>query len=98
MKIEATARRDALSLLQETPILESYSLADLKLVYRILHGQLTRHTDLLDSVLFEDLQRHLQRHAQTAGVDVTDHGAWDAWLGNEPVSCAVRMEKRSTLN
>lgn len=78
--------------------LENYPLTEWKLVYRILHGQLTRHTELLDAVFFEDLQRHLQRQAQAEGVDVTDHGAWDAWLGNEAVSCAVRMEKRATLN
>ena len=40
----------------------------------------------------------LQRKAQADGVDVTDHGAWDAWLGNEAVSCAVRVEKRTFLN
>jgi hypothetical protein len=77
---------------------ESYPLDDLKLIYRVLHRHIAQHTELLDSGFFEDLQRHLHRAAQVDGVDVSDHGAWDAWLGNEPVSCAVRVEKRTLLN
>jgi hypothetical protein len=77
---------------------EKYGLEELKLVYRILHRNLARNTDLLDSRFFEDLQRYLHQQAGAQGVDVADHGAWDAWLGNVPVSCAVRMEGRTTLN
>jgi hypothetical protein len=77
---------------------ENYPLEELKLIYRVLHRHLAQHTELLDARFFDDLQRHLQRRAQADGVDVTDHGAWDAWLGNEPVSCAVRVEKRTFLN
>ncbi len=78
--------------------MEKYGLEELKLVYRVLHQNLSRNTDLLDSRFFEDLQRYLHRQAGAQGVDVADHGAWDAWLGNTPVSCAVRMEGRTTLN
>jgi hypothetical protein len=77
---------------------ENYPLKELKLVYRVLHRHLAQHTELLDARFFDDLQRYLQRKAQADGVDVTDHGAWDAWLGNEAVSCAVRVEKRTFLN
>jgi hypothetical protein len=77
---------------------ENYPLVELKLVYRVLHRHLAQHTELLDARFFDDLQRHLQRKAQADGVDVTDHGAWDAWLGNEAVGCAVRVEKRTFLN
>jgi hypothetical protein len=77
---------------------ESYPLDELKLIYRVLHRHVAQHLELLDARFFDDLQRHLQRQAQAAGVDVADHGAWDAWLGNEAVSCAVRVEKRSSLN
>jgi hypothetical protein len=77
---------------------ENYPLKELKLIYRVLHRHLAQHTELLDARFFDDLQRYLQRKAQADGVDVTDHGAWDAWLGNEAVSCAVRVEKRSFLN
>jgi hypothetical protein len=77
---------------------ENYPLEELKLIYRVLHRHLAQHTELLDARFFDDLQRHLQRKAQQEGVDVADHGAWDAWLGNAPVNCAVRMEKRSFLN
>jgi hypothetical protein len=77
---------------------ESYPLDELKLIYRVLHRHLAQHLELLDARFFDDLQRHLQRQAQAEGVDVADHGAWDAWLGNEAVSCAVRVEKRSSLN
>jgi hypothetical protein len=78
--------------------MENYPLDEMKLIYRVLHRHLAQHTDLLDASFFDDLQRYLQRKAQDEGVDVADHGAWDAWLGNEPVGCAVRVQKRSTLN
>jgi len=77
---------------------EHYPLDELKLVYRVLHSRLASHLDLLDSGFFADLQTCLQRRAQADGVDVTDHGAWDAWLGNEVVGCDVRMRGRSRLN
>jgi hypothetical protein len=77
---------------------ESYPLDELKLVYRVLHRHLSQHTELLDARFFEDLQRYLHRRAQADGVDIGDHGAWDAWLGNVPVSCEARMEGRSALN
>ena len=78
--------------------MEKYPIAELKLIYRVLHRHLGQHTELLDATFFDDLQRLLQRKAQDEGVDVADHGAWDAWLGNEAVSCAVRVEKRTLLN
>ena len=65
-------------------------LADWKLVYRILHGQLTRQPDLLDSNFFEALQQFLQVKARQEGVDGTDHGAWDEWLGNQANRCPLR--------
>jgi hypothetical protein len=78
--------------------MERYALNDLKLIYRVLHRRLTEHTELLDSRFFEDLQRLLHRRAQDEGVDIADHGAWDAWLGNEAVGCVTRMERRAELN
>jgi hypothetical protein len=77
---------------------EHYALDELKLVYRVLHSCLKEHLDLLDSHFFADLQTYLQRRAQADGVDVTDHGAWDAWLGNEAVPCSVRLLGKSILN
>ena len=77
--------------------MDQYDLNDLKLIYRVLHRHLTEHTDLLDSDFFSDLQQHLQRQALAEGIDVSDHGAWDAWLGNAAVSCATRLGKRRTL-
>jgi hypothetical protein len=60
--------------------LDTYPLAELKLIYRALHSQLTHNPDLLDSALLHDLQTHLQREARGAGVVATDHAQWDAWL------------------
>ena len=77
--------------------MDQYGLEDLKLIYRVLHRHLAQHTDLLDSDFFTDLQSHLQRAAVAEGVDVGDHGAWDAWLGNDAASCATRMTKRRAL-
>ena len=77
--------------------MERYGLEDLKLIYRVLHRHLGQHTELLDSDFFTDLQRHLQQRATREDVDVSDHGAWDTWLGNTAVSCVTRMERRKTL-
>ena len=77
--------------------MERHGLEDLKLIYRVLHRHLAQHTELLDSDFFSDLQRHLQKNATAEGVDVSDHGAWDTWLGNAAVSCATRMERRKAL-
>lgn len=75
-----------------------YPLDELKLVYRVLHANLMQNVELLDSTLLSDLQRTLQVAAQAEGVDLTDHAAWDAWLGLPPVPCSVRMDARHTPN
>jgi hypothetical protein len=77
--------------------MEKYPIEELKLIYRILHRQLVQHTELLDAQLFEDLQTHLQKRAMFEGIDIGDHGAWDAWLGNEVVDCSARMVNRMVI-
>jgi hypothetical protein len=75
------------------------SLADWKLVFRSLHAHLTEHLELMDAEVFAELQRRLQARAREEGVDVTDHAAWDAWLGNEDAaSCEERLAKRENLH
>jgi hypothetical protein len=65
-----------------------YSLPDLKRIYRTLHGQLQQDFELMDSELLQDLQIHLQSQAREAGVDVSIHAQWAAWLNDgKPVSC-----------
>ena len=78
--------------------MENYPPDELKLVYRVLHKHLGQNTALMDARFFDDLQRHLHKQAQADGVDIADHGAWDAWLGNAPADCATRVEGRSVLN
>jgi hypothetical protein len=75
----------------------NYSLAEQKLVYRVLHASLMDQPALMDSGFLQDLQRGLQRAAQAEGVDVADHGAWDAWLGNTPVACELRVANRRVI-
>ena len=77
--------------------MEKYPIGELKLIYRLLHRQLSKYTELLDARFFDDLQRHLHKQAQRDGVDIADHGAWDAWLGNEVISCGARMQKRKVI-
>lgn len=77
--------------------MSTYPLAEQKLVYRVLHAALMDHPELMDSEFLHDLQRSLQQQAQGEGVDVADHGAWDAWLGNTPVACEVRVAGRKTI-
>ena len=74
-----------------------YPQSERKLIYRVLHAHLAEHPDLMDSEILHDLQRGLQQEAQTEGVDVADHGQWDAWLGNQPVACDVRVAKRTVI-
>ncbi|MGW8228365.1 MAG: hypothetical protein ACWGOW_05655 [Gammaproteobacteria bacterium] len=62
--------------------LDEYALAELKLIYRLLHGQLPEQPALMDSQLLHDLQTYLQQQAREAGVDVSLHGEWAAWLNN----------------
>jgi hypothetical protein len=76
----------------------NYPLPEQKLIYRILHANLMDNPELMDSEFLHHLQRDLQKQAQADGVDVADHGAWDAWLGNVPIACEVRVGKRRTLN
>ena len=66
-----------------------YELADLRRVYRTLHGQLQQDLELMDSELLQDLQTYLQAQAREAGVDVSDHAQWAAWLNDgKPVGYA----------
>jgi hypothetical protein len=62
------------------PAFQPFALDDLKLVYRALHTQLLATPELLDCQFVSDLQTHLQTLAKADGVDVGDHGRWDAWL------------------
>ena len=73
-------------------------MSDLKLVYRVLHAHLMDHVELMDSALFHQLQERLQKEARAAGVDLADHAAWDAWLGQESTPCDERMKGRRTLH
>lgn len=57
-----------------------YDLAELKLIYRLLHSHLQQEIDLMDSQLMHDLQRHLQDKARADGVDVSVHAQWATWL------------------
>jgi hypothetical protein len=75
----------------------NYPLPEQKLLYRVLHANLMDHPELMDSQFLHDLQRSLQKQAQAEGVDVSDHGAWDEWLGNAAVSCEVRVANRRTI-
>jgi len=77
---------------------DAFELSDLKLVYRVLHSRLMDELDLLDSGFFSELQTFLQGMAQLEGVDVSDHGQWDAWLEQVHTPCAVRLEGRRTLH
>lgn len=74
-----------------------YPLAEQKLVYRVLHRQLADFPELMDGEFLHDLQRSLQKQAMCEGIDVSDHGAWDEWLGNVPVSCEVRVGRRRVI-
>jgi hypothetical protein len=64
--------------------LADYPLDELKLIYRTLHAQLPTAPDLMDAGLLLDLQTWLQGQARAAGVDVSHHAQWAAWLSGRP--------------
>lgn len=63
--------------------LAHYPLTDLKRIYVTLHAALSKEPLLMDSDLLADLQAHLIGEARRAGVDVSDHGSWAAWLAEQ---------------
>lgn len=62
-------------------VVGAHGLEELKLVYRVLHDQLTERPELMDTHFLMELQNFLHERCRAAGVDPTDHGAWDRWLG-----------------
>lgn len=78
--------------------LAAFELAELRLVYRVLHANLMDNLDLMDAAFFQELQDWLQLVAAQQGVDVGDHAAWDAWLGGGQVSCQERVAQRRVLD
>lgn len=68
--------------------IDAYQLGDLKRIYRTLHARLQQDFELMDSAFLQDLQSYLQSQATAAGVDVSLHAQWTAWLNDgKPVSC-----------
>ena len=78
--------------------MDRYPLTERKLIYGALHAALMEQPDLMDSEFLHDLQRSLRKPAHAEGVDVADHGAWDAWLGNAADDRDFRVGKRRTIN
>ncbi len=62
--------------------LDAYALGDLKQVYQLLHAQLPEQPALMDNQILHDLQTYLQQQAREAGVDVSLHAEWAAWLNS----------------
>jgi hypothetical protein len=82
---------------EDEAMLTDYSRDDRKAVYRVLHRHLTEHPELMDNRLLEDLQRSLQKEAAAEGIDVTDHAAWNRWLGNPSGECGVWAANRRLI-
>ena len=76
----------------------SFDIDELKLVYRVLHGNLMDNLELMDTSFLTELQNWLQYRAGRAGVDVADHAQWDAWLGGTHTSCQERVAQRRVLS
>lgn len=75
-------------------VIGAHELAELKLVYRVLHDGLGNYPDLMDTEFLLALQRLLHEQAKADGVDVSDHGAWDRWVGHAaPRACAGGVAK-----
>ena len=74
-------------------------VSEWKIIFRVLHANLAKELELMDAEVFAEMQRQLHRAAKDDGVDVTDHEAWDAWLGlDDGLSCEQRLGGRGPLN
>ena len=78
--------------------LAHYDPAELKLIYRVLHGQLMEHLELMDSALLDDLQAWLQTLATRDGIDVSNHREWDEWLDKSLVPTRRTTSGRPQLS
>lgn len=78
----------------------SLSLTQAKKIYvalfhRLHDSRLAALDDLDDDDMLLTLQTYLQRRAREAGVDCTDHAAWEAFLGMADMpSCETRFADR----
>ena len=63
-------------------VVGAHSLEELKLIYRVLHDQLTDRPELMDTHFLMELQNFLHAQFRAAGVDTTNHSEWDSWLGH----------------
>ena len=80
-------------------VVAALDAGELKLVYRILHQHLGEHPELMDTDFLIELQNYLQRQAKAEGVDISDHGAWDRWIGNENATpCDTRLGRRHQID
>jgi len=60
--------------------LNEYPLAELKLIYSLLHSQVLEQPALMDSDLLHAVQSFLQSQATQDNVDVSSHSEWAEWL------------------
>lgn len=74
------------------------AVSEWKVVFRVLHANLAQELELMDAEVFAEMQRQLHQAALDDGVDVTDHEAWDAWLGLDDGLCQQRRVDRGRLN
>ena len=79
-------------------VIAALDFDELKLIYRILHQHLADHPELMDTDFLLELQNYLQRRAIAEKVDISDHGKWDAWIGNQNATpCDERLTKRRII-
>lgn len=79
-------------------VVGAHSVEELKLIYRILHRHLSEHVELMDTHFLLELQSFLQRQALADGIDPSNHGEWDVWLGHvDAEPCDSRLTRRRNL-
>ena len=80
-------------------VIGAHDVEELKLIYRVLHRYLAKHTELMDTHFLIELQNFLHAQATADGVDTANHSAWDAWLGNTDAEpCDRRLRRRRTID
>ncbi len=79
-------------------VVGAHAIEELRLVYRVLHRHLSEHIELMDTHFLLELQNFLQRQALADGIDPSNHGEWDVWLGNvDAEPCDSRVARRRNI-
>lgn len=60
--------------------LNEYPIDELKLIYHVLHTNMSQQPQLMGSYLLQDIQAQLLQQAKAQGVELSSPQQWSDWL------------------